>query len=179
MTPQALNTLAATVYAQNVERGWWDDPNRCVYRTLQLVNTEVAEATEGDRKNLMDDHLPQRKMVEVEMADVLIRLLDLAGHYKWSYDALAAPYHLLPVCHNLGAMHLAITAAVCNIGEWCINGGAPSAGWAYSVAVSTVLAVARHEGYDLDGAIAEKLAYNRTRVDHSREARAHFDGKAY
>lgn len=59
--------------------------NRCIYQTLQLVVTEIAEATEGERKNLMDDHLPHRKMGEVELADALIRLLDMAGRYGWEY----------------------------------------------------------------------------------------------
>ena len=34
---------------------------------------------EGDRKDLMDDKLPHRKMLEVELADALIRIHDLAG----------------------------------------------------------------------------------------------------
>lgn len=46
---------------------------------LMLITSELAEAMEGDRKNLMDDKLPHRKMFEVEIADALIRLLDLAG----------------------------------------------------------------------------------------------------
>lgn len=35
---------------------------------------------EGMRKNLMDDHLPHRKMVEVELADAMIRILDYCGY---------------------------------------------------------------------------------------------------
>lgn len=46
---------------------------------LMLVVTEVAEAMEGHRKNLPDDKLPHRPMLEVELADALIRILDLAG----------------------------------------------------------------------------------------------------
>ena len=57
-----INNLAQDIYKQNVQVGWWDDPNRCLYQTLQLVSTEIADATEGERKNLMDDHLPHRKM---------------------------------------------------------------------------------------------------------------------
>jgi hypothetical protein len=34
---------------------------------------------EGYRKNLMDDKLKHRKMMEVELADVIIRTLDLAA----------------------------------------------------------------------------------------------------
>ncbi len=34
---------------------------------------------EGHRKDLMDDKLPHRRMVEVELADALIRIFDYAG----------------------------------------------------------------------------------------------------
>lgn len=46
---------------------------------LMLVVTEVAEAMEGHRRGLQDDKLPHRKMVEVELADAIIRIADLAG----------------------------------------------------------------------------------------------------
>jgi hypothetical protein len=37
---------------------------------------------EGDRKDLMDDKLPHRKMREVELADAVIRIFDMAGAYQ-------------------------------------------------------------------------------------------------
>ena len=86
-----INILASEIYQQNKAVGWWDDPDRCIYQTLQLVSTEIAEATEGERKDLMDDHLPHRKMGEVELADTLTRILDLGGRYKWTF-LLGAPY---------------------------------------------------------------------------------------
>ena len=46
---------------------------------LCLVHSEVSEAMEGFRKGLMDDHLPHRPMIEVELADAAIRIFDLAG----------------------------------------------------------------------------------------------------
>jgi NTP pyrophosphatase (non-canonical NTP hydrolase) len=46
-----------------------------------LIVSEIAEAMEGERKNLMDDKLPHRKAVEVELADALIRIFDYAGAY--------------------------------------------------------------------------------------------------
>ena len=46
---------------------------------LMLIVSELSEAMEGHRKDLNDTHLTNRKMFEVEMADALIRLLDLAG----------------------------------------------------------------------------------------------------
>lgn len=48
---------------------------------LMLVTTELSEAMEGARKNLMDDHLPQYKMEHVEIIDAFIRELDYRyGH---------------------------------------------------------------------------------------------------
>lgn len=67
------------------EAGWWEGEPRpnvtvpTINTKLLLMVTEIAEATEGVRKDLMDDKLPHRKMVEVELADALIRICDLAG----------------------------------------------------------------------------------------------------
>lgn len=78
-----INTLAQVVHEANAK--WWTDIStgqpikRNVGEMLMLVTSELAEALEGDRKNLMDDKLPHRKMFEVEMADALIRILDIAG----------------------------------------------------------------------------------------------------
>lgn len=52
---------------------------RNVGELLMLCVSELAEAMEGHRKDLMDDHLPNRKMFEVELADCLIRIFDLCG----------------------------------------------------------------------------------------------------
>jgi hypothetical protein len=46
---------------------------------FMLMVSELSEGFEGVRKDLMDDHLPHRKMVEVELADAIIRILDFAG----------------------------------------------------------------------------------------------------
>ena len=67
--------------------GWWTDletgeiKRRPLPELLMLIVTEVAEAMEGYRKDLMDDHLKHRKMVEVELADAVIRIFDTAGGY--------------------------------------------------------------------------------------------------
>jgi NTP pyrophosphatase (non-canonical NTP hydrolase) len=55
---------------------------------LMLIVSEIAEAMEGERKDLMDDKLPHRKMVEVELADALIRIFDYAGAF--GYDLQGA-----------------------------------------------------------------------------------------
>ena len=46
---------------------------------LCLIHSEVSEGMEGYRKGLMDDKLPHRPMLEVELADAVIRIFDLAG----------------------------------------------------------------------------------------------------
>jgi NTP pyrophosphatase (non-canonical NTP hydrolase) len=86
-------------------------------RVVKVVElpSEIAEAMEGERKDLQDDHLPHRKMAEVELADALIRIFDYAGEY----------------------------------------------------------------GYDLDGAVSEKLEYNAKRQDHTFAARQAVNGKKW
>lgn len=79
--------------------GWWTDlhtgkeltgeyvymktphltPPRNIGELLCLVHSEISEAMEGARKGLMDDKLPHRPMLEVELADAVIRCFDMAG----------------------------------------------------------------------------------------------------
>lgn len=83
----AINQLCADVHADNVKVGWWTDhktgesilETRNVPEMLMLIVSEIAEGMEGYRKDLMDDKLPHRKMLEVELADAVIRIADLAG----------------------------------------------------------------------------------------------------
>lgn len=90
-------------------------PARNVAEMLCLVHSEISEALEGHRKKLMDDKLPHRQMFEVELADAVIRILDICGGL----------------------------------------------------------------GLDLEGAYAEKMAYNAIRSDHKTENRLKGGGKAY
>lgn len=68
--------------------GWWDNNTTMLYEDylkmmvpikLCLIHSEISEAMEADRKNLMDDKLPHRKGIEVELADAIIRIMDLGG----------------------------------------------------------------------------------------------------
>lgn len=115
----ALQNACGLVRFRNEK--WWRDLQtnepieRNVGEMLMLVVSEIAEAMEGDRKKLMDDKLPHRPMIEVELADAMIRLMDIAGGL----------------------------------------------------------------GLDLAGAWYEKMEYNNTRKDHTREGRLAVGGKAY
>lgn len=116
-----LLTIACHGVASNA--GWWHDlktgesllGKKPVPELLCLIHSEISEAMEGHRKGLMDDKLPHRRMIEVELADALIRIFDMAGGM----------------------------------------------------------------GYDVAGALAEKLAYNATRADHKPENRREVGGKGY
>lgn len=117
---QQLNDLAK--HCRGVNEHFWRNiktnrrlKNRNRGEMLMLMVTELAEAMEGERKGLMDTHLPHRPMAEVELADCVIRLMDYAGGF----------------------------------------------------------------GYDIGGALAEKLAYNAVRADHKRENRLKKGGKKY
>lgn len=52
---------------------------RNVGEALALIHSEVSEAMEAARKDLNDDHLTDRKGLEVELGDAVIRIFDLAG----------------------------------------------------------------------------------------------------
>lgn len=88
-----LNDYADECHEANIK--WWisiEDGvtklNRNKGELLMLIVSELAEAMEGERKNLMDDKLPHRKMAEVELADALIRIFDYAGAF--GYDLQGA-----------------------------------------------------------------------------------------
>ena len=87
----SLWEIQSAIHSAAVEAGWWHDlhtgepitNNPLTFSNkLMLIVSECAEAMEGDRKDLMDDKLPHRKMREVELADAVIRAFDLAGGYN-------------------------------------------------------------------------------------------------
>lgn len=73
------------------DRGWWDDalppsPTTIAVK-LALIHSEISEALEGVRTGSHDVHLPNRLSVEVELADALIRICDLAGALTLDLEA--------------------------------------------------------------------------------------------
>jgi hypothetical protein len=83
LTASIINQLSQQVHAGN--KKWWTDLHtgeplkRNVGEMLCLVHAEISEAMEGHRKSLPDDKLPHRPMIEVELADAVIRIFDIAA----------------------------------------------------------------------------------------------------
>jgi hypothetical protein len=91
----AASELQHYCHGQAHYNGWWTDmgtgqdlrssgypklsPTKNVGELLCLVHSEVSEAMEGHRKLLMDDKIPTRTMLEVELADAVIRCFDISG----------------------------------------------------------------------------------------------------
>ena len=73
-----INILAKEIHANAVSKGFYEQEKN-IGEMLCLIHSEVSEAMEAARKNLMDDKLPHRKGIEVELADAVIRILDLTG----------------------------------------------------------------------------------------------------
>ncbi len=84
-----LNALVKAAYGASVKAGWYHNlrtgrpKRRNLGEMLMLMVTEIAEATEGERKGLMDDKLKHRQMAEVELGDAIIRMGDYSGHRKF------------------------------------------------------------------------------------------------
>jgi NTP pyrophosphatase (non-canonical NTP hydrolase) len=66
------------------EHGWWDT-ERSDLECIALIHSELSEAVEAIRHNNVESvHIAGFSGVEEEMADAIIRILDLAGQRNWN-----------------------------------------------------------------------------------------------
>ena len=109
----SVSVQTLTNVCHDAAKNWWlpapdgtplQDNPLVFSNKLCLIHSEISEAMEGDRKSKMDDHLPNREAREVELADALIRICDLAGAYGMDLGGAVAEkmiYNANRVDHKL------------------------------------------------------------------------------
>lgn len=168
-----LIELQNKIHAQNKEMGWWDEP-RPFSTFVCLFHSELSEAMEGDRKGLMDDHLPQYPMFQVELADFVIRCLDWLGSVKandYGQTEISEAKDM-EVCDLIARLHSSVSNCIDS------NLKPEDAEFVLSATVEFCFEYA-HGNFDLHKIILEKVEYNKHRADHKRENRALEGGKKY
>ena len=81
------------VHANARAHGWWEEP-REDGTLIALIMSEAAEALEALRKgNGPDEHCPQFSGAEVELADVIIRIMDMAESRGWDVAGAIVAKH--------------------------------------------------------------------------------------
>lgn len=86
-----LNALSQDCYSMAFSKGFYkDDPNLAT--KLMLIVSELSEVLEADRKGDLtkpSEKVPHYTNFEEEMADTIIRILDLAGRHNLNiHDAV-------------------------------------------------------------------------------------------
>ena len=85
--------MSKYVHANAVEHGWWEEP-REDGTLIALIMSEAAEALEALRKgNGPDEYCPQFSGAEVELADVIIRIMDMAEAKGWNVAGAIVAKH--------------------------------------------------------------------------------------
>lgn len=173
-----LDRLASRVHLANHK--WWVDLRtgqpitRNFGELMMLAVSELSEALEGHRKNLQDDKLPHRSMIEVELADCIIRLLDVAGGLALTLrDGMVLPEIASNVAENL----LRVAAMIVN--AYYAREDRARIGQIIMMTIRMIERMAAFMNLDVWAAFEEKMEYNRTRHDHSVEGRLAEGGKAY
>lgn len=91
MTPiQVLQDLTRQCHQNALDHGFWSEGRTNVGEKVALIHTELSEFFERYRKDSKgepgdptpDEHCPQFSNQEIELADTIIRILDLSGHLQ-------------------------------------------------------------------------------------------------
>jgi len=77
-----FNRIGYLVHETAKTKGWWDT-ERNDGEAIALMHSELSEGLEALRKNLESDHIVGFDGIEEELADVIIRIMDLAQARRW------------------------------------------------------------------------------------------------
>jgi hypothetical protein len=168
---ETIYDMALEVHAENVSAGWWDDPNRDLDLVIMLILSELSEALEGERKNLNDDKLPHLPMFSVELADAVIRALDLLGYYlisnpkpDWKPQNIRLNPPSLSVNYRSSSLLGPIKMLLSD------SEGMLPIDKVYNF-IMLLIGLSNQWDIPLFSVIEQKRAFNRIRLDHKRETR--------
>lgn len=79
------NVVSDEVYKTAVEKGWYEDGRRNLGEAIALMHSELSEALESLRSDAAkdSDKLSGYLGVEEELADVIIRIMDISRSEGW------------------------------------------------------------------------------------------------
>lgn len=85
-----IKKLQARAHETAKNNGFWDKGQENILAKLMLCVTELSEFAENhrkDSKDIMDEHCPQFTNQEIELADVVIRVMDIAEYMAIDLEA--------------------------------------------------------------------------------------------